>query len=128
VKLTLLLVAALLSLAAPACAQSWPAKPVRILVGFAPGGSTDLTARIYAEQLNRLWGSQAVVDNRPGASGLIAADLVAKAPLAPEFRKRMLQQGIDQSDADSPQKLAAYLKSEFARWGKVVAEAGVRAE
>jgi tripartite-type tricarboxylate transporter receptor subunit TctC len=59
--------------------QAYPAKPVRILVGFAPGGSTDLTARIYAQELNKLWGSQVVVDNRPGASGMIAAELTAKA-------------------------------------------------
>jgi tripartite-type tricarboxylate transporter receptor subunit TctC len=66
--------------AAGACeAQQYPTKTVRILVGFAPGGSTDLTARIYAEALNKLWGTQAVVDNRPGASGVIAADLAAKA-------------------------------------------------
>ncbi|HYC48193.1 MAG TPA: tripartite tricarboxylate transporter substrate binding protein [Burkholderiales bacterium] len=60
-------------------AQNYPAKPVRILVGFAPGGSTDLTARIYAQELNKLWGSQVVVDNRPGASGMIAAELTSKA-------------------------------------------------
>ncbi|HYH41907.1 MAG TPA: tripartite tricarboxylate transporter substrate binding protein [Burkholderiales bacterium] len=61
-------------------AQSYPAKPVRILVGFAPGGSTDLTARLFAQELNRMWGTQVVVDNRPGASGMIAAELTSKAP------------------------------------------------
>ena len=61
-------------------AQTYPAKTVRILVGFAPGGSTDLTARIFAQELNKLWGAQVVVDNRPGASGMIAAELAAKAP------------------------------------------------
>jgi tripartite-type tricarboxylate transporter receptor subunit TctC len=75
-----LLCAALLSLAGAAHAQSYPAKTVRILVGFAPGGSTDLTARIFAQELNKLWGSQVVVDNRPGASGMIGADLAAKSP------------------------------------------------
>ena len=61
-------------------ASSYPAKPVRILVGFAPGGSTDLTARLFAQELNRMWGTQVVVDNRPGASGMIAAELTSKAP------------------------------------------------
>ena len=61
-------------------AQTFPAKPVRILVGFAPGGSTDVTARIYAQELNKLWGTQVVVENRPGASGMIGADVAAKAP------------------------------------------------
>jgi tripartite-type tricarboxylate transporter receptor subunit TctC len=78
VKLALTLAAALA--AAGACeAQQYPAKTVRILVGFAPGGSTDMTARIYAQELNKLWGTQVVVDNRPGASGVIAAELAAKA-------------------------------------------------
>ena len=78
-KLALMLFAVLLSIAAPAHAQSYPAKPVRILVGFAPGGSTDLTARLFAQELNKLWGLQVVVDNRPGASGMIAGELAAKA-------------------------------------------------
>lgn len=75
-----LLFAAVLSFAAASHAQNYPSKPVRILVGFAPGGSTDLTARIFAQELNKLWGSQVVVDNRPGASGMIGAELASKAP------------------------------------------------
>ena len=74
------LVASLLWAAAASHAQTYPTKPVRILVGFAPGGSTDLTARVYAQELNKMWGTQVVVDNRPGASGMIAAELAAKAP------------------------------------------------
>jgi len=71
---------ALAMLAAMAAgAQTYPGKTVRILVGFAPGGSTDLTARIFAQELSRLWGQQVVVDNRPGASGMIAAELAAKS-------------------------------------------------
>jgi len=60
--------------------QAYPAKPVRIVVGFAPGGSTDVTARILAQELTKLWNQQVIVDNRPGASGMIAAELAAKAP------------------------------------------------
>ena len=78
-KLSVTLWAALLSFAAASYAQTYPARPVRILVGFAPGGSTDLTARVFAQELNKLWGTQVVVDNRPGASGLIAGELTAKA-------------------------------------------------
>ena len=74
------LFAALLTLSATAPAQQYPAKSVRILVGFAPGGSTDLTARIFAQELNKAWSQQVVVDNRPGASGMIGAELAAKSP------------------------------------------------
>ena len=78
-KLSRTLSAILLVFAAASYAQTYPVKPVRILVGFAPGGSTDLTARVFAQELNKLWGTQVVVDNRPGASGLIAGELTAKA-------------------------------------------------
>ena len=77
-RIAVALFAALLCIAAHA--QTYPAKPVRILVGFAPGGSTDLTARLFAQELNKMWGTQVVVDNRPGASGMIAAELTSKAP------------------------------------------------
>ena len=70
----------LLCAAAQVHAQAYPAKTVRIVVGFAPGGSTDVTARIMAQELTKLWNQQIVVDNRPGASGMIGAELVAKAP------------------------------------------------
>jgi tripartite-type tricarboxylate transporter receptor subunit TctC len=57
----------------------WPSKPVRLLVGFPAGSSPDLTARALAEPLSKALGQPVVVDNRPGASGNIAADMVAKA-------------------------------------------------
>ena len=66
----------------PAAAQpvpSFPAKPLRILVGFAAGGSADLLARIAAAKLNAALGQPAVVENRPGAGGNIAAELVARS-------------------------------------------------
>ena len=69
--------AALLAFAAAAQA-AWPEKPVRLMVGFAPGGS-DIGGRIIAQKLQEMWGQPIVVDNKPGAAGNIAADAVAKA-------------------------------------------------
>lgn len=65
--------------AASATVAPWPRKAVRILVGFSAGSSPDLTARALAEPLSRALGQPFIVDNRPGASGNIAADMVAKA-------------------------------------------------
>ena len=64
----------------PTHAQRYPNKPVRMLVGFAPGGGVDVTARIIASKLSELWGQPVVIDSRAGAGGTIATDLAAKAP------------------------------------------------
>ena len=63
-----------------AFAQTYPAKTVRMIVGFSPGGSTDVTARIIAQKLTDAWKQQVLVDNRPGAGGNIGAEVVAKSP------------------------------------------------
>jgi len=61
-------------------AADWPTKPIRLLVGFAPGGGTDTTARAISQKLTASLGQQVVVDNRPGVSGNIAAEITANAP------------------------------------------------
>jgi tripartite-type tricarboxylate transporter receptor subunit TctC len=65
---------------APACAvaQQYPARPVRMVVGFAVGGATDLSARFLAQKLSETLGQQVVVENRPGAASTLASDLVAR--------------------------------------------------
>ena len=62
-----------------AAAQPYPSKTVRIMVGYTPGGGVDTTARIMAAALTELWGTQVVVENRPGAAGNIATEITAKA-------------------------------------------------
>ncbi|MBX9700034.1 MAG: tripartite tricarboxylate transporter substrate binding protein, partial [Acetobacteraceae bacterium] len=76
----LLLAAALVALALPARAQDFPARDIRFVCGFAPGGTCDLLSRFMAEHLAPIFGQRVVVENRTGASGNIAADLVAKSP------------------------------------------------
>jgi len=65
--------------AAPVFGQNFPAKPVRIVVGFGAGGGTDVAARSIAQKLTEAFGSSFIVDNRPGAAGNLAGDIVARA-------------------------------------------------
>ncbi len=60
--------------------ERFPTRPVRVVLGFAPGGGADIYLRSVALRLNQIWGQPVVVENRPGASGFIGADIVAKAP------------------------------------------------
>jgi tripartite-type tricarboxylate transporter receptor subunit TctC len=77
------LAAALMSLAAatalPSFAQTFPDRPVKIMVGFAAGGGTDFVARLLADALTKRWGQPVVVENRTGVSGMLAAEQVVKA-------------------------------------------------
>jgi len=72
--------AALAVFTSTAAAQSFPSKPVRILVGFGAGGATDIVARTLAQSLTADWKQNVLVENRAGASGMIAAEMTAKAP------------------------------------------------
>jgi tripartite-type tricarboxylate transporter receptor subunit TctC len=64
----------------PAAAQEWPSRPIRILVGFGAGGGTDVTSRIIGDALSEVLGQPIVVENKPGAGGTIAGDIIAKGP------------------------------------------------
>src|SRR5712664_4836795 len=76
-KILSLICAALLSMAANA--QSWPHKPVRFIVPFAPGGATDIAARMLGEKLSQIWGQSVVIENRAGAGGGLGAAEAARA-------------------------------------------------
>lgn len=63
-----------------AVAQNFPQKPVRTVIGYTPGGTTDVVARIIGQKLTELWGQSVIVDSRPGAAGNIGAENIAKSP------------------------------------------------
>ena len=61
-------------------AQEWPSGPVRIIVGFPPGGGTDALARVVGQKLTVMWNQQVIVENKAGVAGVLAADYVAQQP------------------------------------------------
>ena len=73
------LAALVAAIAAAAQAQTYPGRPIHLVVGFPPGGGMDLTARVYAASLQEPLGAPIVVENRPGATGIVAGEIVAKA-------------------------------------------------
>ena len=76
----ILILPVLLFLSLVANAQSWPQKPVRIIVPFAPGGASDLMPRLVGEKLSAMWNQPVVIENRPGAAGNIGMEAGAKSP------------------------------------------------
>jgi tripartite-type tricarboxylate transporter receptor subunit TctC len=105
----------LLFFSASAWAQAYPARPVRIVVPFAPGGSTDVTARILAQKLTDAWRQQVIVDNRAGAGGNIGAEAVARA--APDgYTLLLATTGV----------MAINHRAERTKWEKVVDQAGIK--
>jgi tripartite-type tricarboxylate transporter receptor subunit TctC len=78
-RLTLTLLLALCAAVPPVAAQTYPAKPIRIIVPFPPGGTSDILSRLIGPRLTEKWGQPVIVESRPGAAGAIAMELVAKS-------------------------------------------------
>ena len=102
----------------PAWAQTYPVKPVRILVGFSAGGGTDVTARVLAQKLGEYLGQSVVVENRPGSGGMIATEAVSKA--APDGYTLLLFAAADVVQPAMRAKLNYDLERDFAPVSNVV--------
>src|SRR5689334_19015475 len=79
IKKILLVLAASICCAGAHAAESYPSKPVRVVIGFPPGGFVDFTARLVAQPLSAALGQQFVVENRGGAGGIVGTEIVARA-------------------------------------------------
>src|SRR3954471_20553946 len=77
---TILFTAFAVLLSCGAFAQPYPAKPIRIIVGAGSGGGVDTISRLVAQKLDEAWHQQVIVEDKPGAGGAVASELVAKAP------------------------------------------------
>src|SRR5215510_16244721 len=77
---SILAAAGLFAFAAPANAQDYPAKPIRLIVGFAAGGGNDIIARVFGQKLSENLGQPVIVENKPGGGAIVATEYVAKAP------------------------------------------------
>lgn len=80
IALSYMSLALCVTVAAPVAAQEYPNRPIRLVVGFSPGGNADVSARLVAARMSELLGTSIVVDNRAGAAGVVAAQIVARAP------------------------------------------------
>mgnify|MGYP006282385541 CR=1 FL=1 len=145
--LALALCAACASTTVCAADAAYPVKAVRMIVPFAPGGPTDVIARVVAAKLSEAWNHQVVVDNRAGAGGNIGMGLAATAPadgytiavvsssyvVNPTLYAKIPYDPYNSfvpvtNIASTPEEFTAQVKTEVEKWGKVIKASGLKAE
>ncbi len=122
IRLAVVALLAPLVVASAAVAQVWPAKPVRVVIPWPPGGSNDVVGRIVMQKVGESLGQQFVVDNRPGASGVIGAEPVAKSP--PDGYTIMVHSTTHLGNAHLYRKLPYDTLKDFAPVGTLAAQPG----
>jgi tripartite-type tricarboxylate transporter receptor subunit TctC len=95
-------------------AQAWPTHPVRLVVGYPPGGGADATARIVASRLSEMWPQQVVIENKAGAGGNIA-------------KTRFEPLGVEAA-ASNPEELAGMMQAELDLWAPVIKSGKIKGE
>lgn len=110
--------------------QQYPAKPLRIVIPYPPGGGTDVTARMLAPHLTERWGRPVIVDSRPGGSAMIGTDIVAKS--APDGYTILLSVSAEMAATEvvgsTPDELARFQLAEIEKYKKIAQAAGIKAE
>src|SRR5215217_3273100 len=114
---------AIVATAFAATAQDYPARPVRVIVPFSPGGAVDGPMRLIAQELSKRWGQQVVVENKPGPGATIGAEIVAKA--APDGYTLLLASQTNAISATLYQQLAYDAIEDFAPITLIGREPGV---
>ena len=102
--------------AASTVAQSYPVRPVRMIVPFAAGGNTDITARAIGAKLSEVFGQQTVVENRPGGATNIGSELVAKAP----------GDGYTMLMGGTQEEFTRFIRVEIEKYARVVVATGMK--
>ena len=146
VRVTLLMLIGGAMTAGAVSAQAYPDKPIRLVVGSAPGGGTDFAARVTNARFSELLGKQVVIDNRGGAGGLVASDLVTHATAdgytllqmasnlvilpslhrkLPETKERLLTDGMEPAGG-TPNDFTEQVRQDLRKWNAVVKQAGIK--